>query len=85
MLHPSNVWRIYEALDKENQSCIHDDGVGSGGNKIMRTIGGAFGYGISRNLRQIYHFLINEYDPDRENRLFFFGFSRGAFIALLQG
>ena len=59
MLNSSNVWRPYQALDKETQACIHDDGVGSGGNKLVKIVGGAFGFGISRNLRQIYRFLVN--------------------------
>ena len=79
MLNPSNVWRTYQALDKQSQSCIHDDGVGSGGGRAFKMVGGAFGYGISRNLKEIYRFLINRYDPDVEPDLYFFGFSRGAF------
>ena len=79
VLNPSNVWRVYQALNKEAQSCFHDDGVGSGGNKIVKVVGGAFGFGISRNLKQIYRFLINQYEPDKENQLYLFGFSRGAY------
>ena len=79
MLNPSNVWRLYLALNKETQSCFHDDGVGTGGNRFFRAIGGAFGFGISRNLRQIYQFIISQYEPEKTNELYFFGFSRGAF------
>lgn len=79
MLNPSNVWRTYQALDKQSQSCLHDDGVGSGGGRAIKIIGGAFGFGISRNLKEIYRFLINQYDADVDPDLYFFGFSRGAF------
>ncbi|MEM7782949.1 MAG: DUF2235 domain-containing protein [Planctomycetota bacterium] len=79
MLNPSNVWRFYQALDKETQACIHDDGVGSGSGRFIRTIGGAFGFGISRNIKQIYKFLISQYDPEVEPNIYLIGFSRGAF------
>ena len=41
--------------------------------------GGAFGVGLSRNVRECYRFLVENYEPGDE--LFFFGFSRGAFTA----
>jgi uncharacterized protein (DUF2235 family) len=41
--------------------------------------GGAFGFGLSRNVREAYRFIVENYEPGDE--LFFFGFSRGAFTA----
>jgi uncharacterized protein (DUF2235 family) len=41
--------------------------------------GGALGYGISRNICDCYRFLARTYEP--EDRLFLFGFSRGAYTA----
>ena len=74
---PSNVWRTYLCVDSENQVKIHDDGVGTGGFRIARILGGATGYGISRNLRELIFQLSLAY---RENaKIFLFGFSRGAY------
>jgi hypothetical protein len=41
--------------------------------------GGAFGKGIARQIRQAYSFLSSNYQPG--DRIFLFGFSRGAFAA----
>ena len=40
-------------------------------------IGGAFGLGISRNLRDLYTSLIYAYEPG--DQIYLFGFSRGAY------
>jgi uncharacterized protein (DUF2235 family) len=39
--------------------------------------GGAFGFGLTRNILQGYYFLIDNYDPG--DQFYFFGFSRGAY------
>jgi uncharacterized protein (DUF2235 family) len=44
-----------------------------------KIIGLAFGFGLSRNLTDAYSFLMNVWEP--EDRLFVFGFSRGAYTA----
>lgn len=41
--------------------------------------GGAFGYGLSLNIRQGYKFLIDNYEPSDE--IYVYGFSRGAYTA----
>ncbi|MEO9138565.1 MAG: DUF2235 domain-containing protein [Jatrophihabitans sp.] len=41
--------------------------------------GGAFGFGLSRDVRDAYRFLVTHFEPGDE--VFFFGFSRGAFTA----
>lgn len=41
--------------------------------------GGAFGYGIVQNIEDAYRYLMATYQP--EDRVFLFGFSRGAFTA----
>ena len=47
---------------------------------LAKTVsGGAFGYGIVRNIADAYRFLMATYQP--EDRVFLFGFSRGAFTA----
>src|SRR5918993_271152 len=83
-LNGTNVWRLFLAVDQDlappdqgrRQVAFHDDGVGSESFKILRFIGGAFGWGISRNLCELYEFLIQTYDPGDD--IYLFGFSRGA-------
>ena len=43
----------------------------------MRLLGGAFGWGLSRNIREAYEFLSLNYEEG--DKIFLFGFSRGAF------
>ena len=76
----TNVRRLYQALDLSNpaeQIAFYDDGVGSGGSKTVRILGGVFGIGLARNVRQLYRFLCDTYQPS--DRIYLFGFSRGAF------
>ncbi len=80
----TNVWKLFRAVDvhrrnseKRLQMSFYDDGVGSGGMKILKMLGGAFGMGLNRNIRDLYSFLVQHYDPG--DRIFLFGFSRGAF------
>ena len=78
----SNVWRLFEALDlgpEYHQIAFYDDGVGTSGFKLLRLIGGAFGWGLSRNVRDLYRKLCRHYKPG--DRIYIFGFSRGAFTA----
>jgi uncharacterized protein (DUF2235 family) len=51
--------------------------VGLGGTR--RVIGGAFGKGTSSRIKAAYHAICAEYDRKRGDRVFLFGFSRGAF------
>ncbi|MGE0425051.1 MAG: DUF2235 domain-containing protein [Reyranellaceae bacterium] len=44
---------------------------------FARTMGSAFGYGVKDDIRDIYDFIMNHYEPG--DRLFLFGFSRGAY------
>jgi uncharacterized protein (DUF2235 family) len=78
-LNKTNVWRLYQALDLsgDGQIAFYDDGVGTHGIRPLRLLGGAFGWGLSRNVRDIYRFLCRHYRPG--DRIYLFGFSRGAF------
>lgn len=58
------------------QIVFYDRGVGTG-NWWNRVMGGAFGDGLSKNVRDCYRFLVHTYQPGDE--LYLFGFSRGAF------
>ena len=78
----SNVWRTYLAVDPTPdggplQVRIHDDGVGTQDFIVFKLIGGAFGWGISRNLRRLYTELILTWNPG--DKIYLFGFSRGAY------
>jgi uncharacterized protein (DUF2235 family) len=79
---PTNVVKLALAVgdqgaDGVDQRVFYHPGVGTKRSERIR--GGAFGYGLSRNVRETYRFLVESYEPGDE--LFFFGFSRGAFTA----
>ena len=79
---PTNVAKITAALAEQDangvqQIPLYQPGVGT--NRWKRLRGGAFGVGLSRNIRTLYHQLIKIYEPDDE--IFLFGFSRGAYTA----
>lgn len=79
----SNVWRLYNALDKTEkpgsllQLARYIPGVGTSGNRIIRMIDGATGIGVPSNVRKLYRFLCWNWEPGDE--IYLFGFSRGAF------
>ncbi|MGB8314931.1 MAG: DUF2235 domain-containing protein, partial [Aestuariivirga sp.] len=83
----TNVWRTYEALDlsdPDKQIAYYDDGVGTSTFRPLALVTGAVGFGLSRNVRQLYAFLCRNYNPG--DRIYGFGFSRGAFtIRILAG
>jgi uncharacterized protein (DUF2235 family) len=61
---------------REQRTFYH---LGVGTSRGQRIRGGAFGFGLSCNVRDTYRFLVHNFEPGDE--LFFFGFSRGAFTA----
>ena len=77
----TNVWRIFNAVDRHHKDCeqiaYYDDGIGTHGVRLLRLFCGAFGWGLSRNIREAYEFLALNYK--KGDRIFLFGFSRGAF------
>ena len=89
----SNVFKLYESVDINGhkndpnltpQVTIYDDGVGTESNKRLKIAGGAFGWGLSRNIRQLYAELSRVYKPD--DNIYLFGFSRGAYtVRMLAG
>jgi uncharacterized protein (DUF2235 family) len=79
---PTNVSKLALAVAREDsggvaQRVFYQPGVGT--RRWERLRGGAFGAGLSRNVRECYRFLVECYEPGDE--LYFFGFSRGAFSA----
>ncbi|RNL78471.1 DUF2235 domain-containing protein [Nocardioides marmorisolisilvae] len=63
----------------EQQLVYYLGGVGTGDYKADKFLGGAFGFGLMRNVIACYRFLALNYEPDDE--IYIFGFSRGAFTA----
>ena len=85
-INKSNVWRLMQTLDVSlpnkdqlEQLAFYDDGVGSTGPVFVQKLMGAFGFGLSRNVRDLYEHLCRHYEPG--DKIYIFGFSRGAFTA----
>ncbi|WP_028585844.1 DUF2235 domain-containing protein [Desulfogranum mediterraneum] len=66
--HRTNVWRLYDALDfhKRNQIACYDDGVGSQEFIVFKLLGGAFGWGLKRNVLDLYTFLCRNYTSKKD-------------------
>jgi len=76
----TNVWRLFQALDLTDpakQVAYYDDGVGTSSFKPFAILGGIFGFGLKRNVIDIYSFCCRNYQ--KGDKIFGFGFSRGAF------
>jgi type VI secretion system (T6SS) phospholipase Tle1-like effector len=88
----TNVWRLFEAIDLSgpDQVAFYADGVGTSSFKPLALFGGMFGWGLKRNVIECYKFVCRTYQPG--DRIYGFGFSRGAYtirvvakFILLQG
>jgi uncharacterized protein (DUF2235 family) len=85
----TNIVKLCECLDRNaDQLVYYDPGVGTLGDagaltwvrrKFTQTLGLAIGWGLMENVQQAYDFLSWHYRP--EDRIFVFGFSRGAYTA----
>jgi uncharacterized protein (DUF2235 family) len=82
----TNVFKLFEAIDLNGhrtdatltpQVALYDDGVGTENLKPARIFSGITGWGLSRNVKQLYREIVRIYDPG--DSIFMFGFSRGAF------
>lgn len=83
---PTNIVRIRDAVvagygpDNVLQRVYYDEGVGSDdADPLDRWIGGIFGHGVGRNVRQAYKYLSRHYEAGDE--IYLIGFSRGAHTA----
>ena len=82
----TNVVKVFEAVVKDSdQIAFYDPGVGTFSEKRFifaplrwfgRVLGGAFGIGLQKNVEDAYSYLMEVYEEG--DRLFLFGFSRGA-------
>lgn len=82
----TNVWRLYQALDLNgtDQIAVFSDGVGTSSFRPFEVIGLALGFGVKRRVLALYKFLCLNYEE--RDRIYAFGFSRGAFtIRVLVG
>ena len=86
-LFKTNVWRLFQTLDLADparQIAYYDDGVGTSSFKLFAVLGGVFGFGLKRNVIDIYSFCCRNYKSG--DRIYCFGFSRGAFtIRIVAG
>jgi len=86
----TNIVKLYRMLEREpsKQVTYYDPGVGTIGDQTLKTkiakrinkmLGAAFGKGVITNVMEAYSFLMNHYDDG--DKVFIFGFSRGAYTA----
>src|SRR5437764_8990980 len=76
---PTNVAKLalgITAGEQSGQLLYYEPGVGTAPDEHLL---GAFGYGLSRNIRNCYRFVAECYEPG--DLLYLFGFSRGAYTA----
>lgn len=66
----TNVWRTFESLDLtgSDQVTFYDDGVGTSSFKPLAILGGAFGYGLKRNVIDIYKFVCRNFRTNAVER-----------------
>ena len=79
---PTNVAKLALALadqDSDGNAQLLHYQAGVGTRRWEHLLGGGFGVGLSRNVQECYRFLVDNYE--RGDKLYFFGFSRGAFTA----
>lgn len=79
---PTNVARLYNAVAAQDaageaQLSYYHSGVGTEGNWLDRVAGGSVGAGMGKNIQSAYKWLGVNYRPG--DRIFLFGFSRGAY------
>ena len=82
VLAPTNVFKLFNAVDlsvkEPKQQTRYQSGVGTEG-LVDRALGGLVGAGLGEDICDCYHWLARKYQPG--DKLFLFGFSRGAFTA----
>lgn len=97
----SNIYKLYRAcrcdegsdIDPANQVSFYDPGLGTENDqgsipvrsiqKVRKLWSGATGSGLSRNIADCYEAILKHYEPG--DRIFLFGFSRGAYTARCVG
>src|SRR4051812_24664674 len=87
--HRTNVIKLYSLLEQDPARQLtfyhptrHDGAAGAlttTGRALTKLLGKAIGYGLANDIRDAYVFLMDRFETD--DRLFLFGFSRGAYTA----
>lgn len=93
----TNILRLYGTLEKSDEQVVYyDPGVGTFGadnawsrvwRKVAEVWGLATGWGLDKNVKEAYRFLVEHYDNGKgrddgeRDRIYVFGFSRGAYAA----
>lgn len=74
--YSTNVYKLFNMIEDrtEDQIAFYDRGLGTGWRKFS---GNAFGVGISKNIKECYEFIFENYRS--RDAVYLFGFSRGAF------
>jgi T6SS, Phospholipase effector Tle1-like, catalytic domain len=81
---PTNVVKLYNALIKDaQQEVYYHPGVGTGRNWWDKIAGGGTGEGLDQNIKSAYRWVGAHYAAG--DRIFLFGFSRGAYTARSLG
>lgn len=93
----SNIYKMFRAsrvgpdspIDPSKQVAFYDPGLGTGNDAgtipiralqfARKFVSAAMGFGISRNITDCYEAILKHYEPG--DRIFLFGFSRGAYTA----
>lgn len=76
----TNVARLHKLVtlqDNPDIGAVYIEGVGTSG----RFIGMSMGWGIGVDVRNAYRYLGENYRPERNDEIYIFGFSRGAYAA----
>lgn len=89
----TNVARLFDMATKDDQQLVYyDPGVGTMGARsattalgktLTRVSGLVVGYGVRENVAEAYSWLMDNWRKD--DRIYLFGFSRGAYTALALG
>lgn len=85
---PTNVVRLYYSLDKKDaqgneQLAYYHPGVGTSPSLLDKALGGGVGAGLDKNIKSAYRWVCDHHQDG--DRLFLFGFSRGAYTVRSLG
>jgi uncharacterized protein (DUF2235 family) len=76
-LYPTNVAKMIQAIPVTLENVVfYGEGVGTG-DFADRILGGAFGWGLDKNIQDAYRFLSSNYSAG--DQIYLLGFSRGAY------
>ncbi len=81
---PTNVVKLFNlCIEDAEQLRYYHPGVGTEGGLLRRVLGGGLGTGLDANIKSGYEWLCRNYQAG--DRIFLFGFSRGAYTARSLG